>query len=106
MVATGLLAVLSVVCLLASALAALVAVQHRAAAAADLAALAGATSPSRACETAAAVARDNGAVLDRCESVGPVVTVQVLVETDMPFGFAPTIRGRARSGPAVLATTK
>jgi secretion/DNA translocation related TadE-like protein len=102
-VGVGVAAVLLTVCLVAAALAGLVTMQHRAAAAADLAALAAARSPSRSCSVASTVAVNNGGELESCETVGPVVTVTVRIEAAGVLGFAPTIRSRARAGPADLA---
>lgn len=78
--------------------------RHRAAAAADLAALAGADralqgSP-RACAHAGAVAAAGGAILIRCRLDGLVVAVTVAVPAPgvlRPFGPA---TARARAGPS------
>lgn len=102
LLAVGLLAALLVFSLVATGFTGLVAMQHRAAAAADLAALAAAASPDRACANAAEVAADNGAVLDSCAVAGAVVTVEVRIRAAAPFGFRPTITSRARAGPAEL----
>lgn len=57
----------------------LVTAQRRAQAAADLAALAGATTGGDSCEEAGRVAAANGADLDRCLREGEVVSVAVSV---------------------------
>lgn len=100
--AVAVIAVLLAAAVVATGLAGLVAVQHRVAAAADLAALSGAKDPERACAVARRVAADNSAELRACEVAGPVVTVEVAVEADAPFGLQPTIRSTARAGPADL----
>jgi secretion/DNA translocation related TadE-like protein len=102
-VGVGAAAVLMTVCLVGAALAGFVSIQHRAAAAADLAALASARSPATGCRAAAAVAADNGVELEACEVVGSVVTVTVRIKVASVLGHAPTIRSRARAGPADLA---
>lgn len=106
----GLVSALMVAALVATGLAGLVATQHRAAAAADLAALAGAAraagdrAPDRRtedpCDVARRVAAANAAELASCERSGVVVTVEVVVEPHAPLGLRPTIRSRARAGPA------
>jgi len=79
-----------------------VALRHRAAAAADLAALAAvdstsAGSPGSGCAVAAQVARRNGATLVDC-SPGIDGTVVVTVVVESP-GLRRTARGSARAGP-------
>ena len=70
--------------------------RHRAAAAADLAALAGAAHAldGSACTTAATVARRNGATVQECRLDGEDVDVTVSVTSD--WGVT---RARARAGP-------
>ncbi|HET7328665.1 MAG TPA: Rv3654c family TadE-like protein [Nocardioidaceae bacterium] len=105
LVAVGLMSALVVFSLVATGFAGLVAMQHRAAAAADLAALAAAEAPGRGCAVATEVAADNGASLSSCEVTGAVVTLEVRLRAEAPFGFRPTIRSRARAGPAGLGET-
>lgn len=79
---------------------AVVAAHRRAQAAADLAALAGATSPGESCSAAQRVATANGARLTGC--LLEAADVLVSVEVDPPPGLdrVVTIRGQARAGPA------
>jgi secretion/DNA translocation related TadE-like protein len=98
----GVLAVLGAACLLVGFA---VVARHRAGAAADMAALAGAGraavgSPD-ACAAAAAVARSDGATLETCAvAPGGVVAVGVRVPVRLgPFGTA-SARARARAGTA------
>lgn len=74
--------------------------RHQAAAAADLAALAGAGQDPPSCRIAADVARWNRAVLRGC-TVAPdgSVTVVVAVQVGPGRGIPPAL-GRARAGPA------
>lgn len=76
---------------------------HRSAqAAADLAALAGAQSQQRggrACVTAAALARANGAVLVECQLIGDVVTVEVQTSGPHWLGLDADPTAEARAGP-------
>jgi secretion/DNA translocation related TadE-like protein len=79
--------------------------KHRAAGAADLAALAGAQALQRGadpCASAADLAARNGAVLADCAVAGRVVTV--IARTDGPhlLGRAWTFESAARAGPATL----
>lgn len=105
---------LSVIALLAAAmglalvLAAAVVARHRAATAADLAALAGAeellAGPAAACARAAEIARLHSADLEACELRGTSLAVEVSL-TEAPPGWAGAqllapARGRARAGPA------
>lgn len=101
--AVGVMATLTTAALVGAVLAGLVATQHRAAAAADLAALAAAAAPGQACDTAREVAADNSAELRSCTRAGPVVTVEVVIEARVPLGLHPTVRSRARAGPADIA---
>ncbi|WP_336030203.1 Rv3654c family TadE-like protein [Geodermatophilus sp. FMUSA9-8] len=101
----GLAAVLALVGLAAVLLGAAAVARHRAGAAADLAALAGAAAAvsgdPAACDVAARVARDNGAVLTACAvGGGAVVEVTATVAVDLgPLG-ARQAEGTARAGPA------
>ena len=76
---------------------------RRAQAAADLAALAGATALQEGadgCAAAGRLARANGAVLKTCRTTAATVLVEVVVDT----GFADlvgTITARARAGPVL-----
>ncbi|MBM7857905.1 secretion/DNA translocation related TadE-like protein [Lentzea nigeriaca] len=74
-------------------------VRHRVTGAADLAALAGATSlvdgDETACEQAKRVAQSNGGVLESCSTSGWEVVVEVSATT--PFG---PVSARSRAGPA------
>jgi secretion/DNA translocation related TadE-like protein len=84
---------------------ALATAKHRAAGAADLAALAGAQALQRGadpCASAADLAARNGAVLADCTVAGRVVTV--IARTDGPhlLGRAWTFESAARAGPATL----
>lgn len=86
--------------------AAIVADQRRAQSAADLAALAGATTASRggeACAAADAVARANGARIATCELIGREVTVEVVVDGPDWRGWSPALTAAARAGPAARA---
>ena len=98
----GLLAVVAVV---AGAVVGLVDAHHRAEAAADLAALAGAgalVQGADACVVAATIARRNGAEVVSCRPSGS--TVSVVVSVAAPGGLAglPSLEARARAGPAAL----
>ncbi|MPZ61356.1 MAG: hypothetical protein GEU93_08670 [Propionibacteriales bacterium] len=73
--------------------------KHRAAAAADLAALAGAAGPAEGCALAESTASRNGARLTSCVVDGPYVTVSVEVSAPEVFGFSPRVPARARAGP-------
>ena len=76
---------------------------RRAQAAADLAALAGATAHAAgraACVEAARVAHRNGSALDSCEVVGDDVRVVASAAVRLPWPEPLRARGRARAGPA------
>lgn len=103
--AVGLMAALLLFSVVAVGFAGLVATQHRAAAAADLAALAAAAAPGQACDVATEVAADNGAQLVDCAVAGPIVTLEVHIRAIAPFGFRPTVTSRARAGPADVTAT-
>ena len=78
--------------------------RHRAAAAADLAALAAAghllEGTGRACGAASAVARGQRATLLSCTSDGTTVTVVAEVRPPGPLGRLGAARSIARAGPA------
>ncbi|MFC6704213.1 Rv3654c family TadE-like protein [Flexivirga alba] len=100
----GVMAIGVVMLCLTGALALLSAVQasHRARAAADLAALAGAqvlvgADVRSPCEVAAEVAARNGGSLVECSIVGDDLTVSVATKASWP-GFGPA-QARARAGP-------
>lgn len=108
--AIAIIAAILGVCAVLLPLATAVVVRHRAAAAADAAALAGADAASgwRAgapCEAAARLAAQNGATLSRCEVEGVVVTVEVVITAGLggpTAGEHPlaSIRQSATAGPA------
>ncbi len=79
---------------------AVVAAHRRAQAAADLAALAGATSPGESCAAADRVATANGARLTGCLLEGADVLVSVRVDPPPGLDRVVTIPGQARAGPA------
>lgn len=86
-----------------SGVAAIVLTQRSAQAAADLAALAGASavaSGSDACEGAAAIAESNGVTLVDCRLAGPVVTVAVTVAGPRLIDRRYDVTAEARAGPA------
>ena len=98
--------VLTAAMMVALALGAAVIERHRAASAADLAALAGAgqvlAGSAAACGRAAQIARLHSARLERCEVSGTVIAVEVSLAPRVGSGmvgqvFAPA-RGRARAG--------
>jgi secretion/DNA translocation related TadE-like protein len=107
-VALVLVAVLVTVTLAGVTVGALLVGQRRAAAAADLAALAAAQAvrpwPGQAggdpCGVAGALARANGARLTGCRVRGTEVGVEVAVTVAGPFGRSWTAPGRARAGPS------
>ena len=100
------LAMTAVGCLLAATwlvlvMAGLVVGQRRVEAAADLAALAGATAAGAgrpACPAAAAVAVANGSTLGVCRVQGRVVRLEAMLEPALLPGRA-TLRAQARAGP-------
>lgn len=106
--AVGVIAVLILVLGGALTVARVVRAAGQAAAAADMAALAGArvlqtNSSSEACSEAARSVSGNGAVLVSCVTQGQSLAVQVSVATGVPgAGLAV---GRARAGPAEARTT-
>lgn len=81
--------------------------RHRATAAADLAALAGAQvaleDPGGACGAAAHIAASNGATLTSCALADDVVTVDVAVQVRLGRFGVGTATARARAGPVDAA---
>lgn len=100
---TGLMAVLLSVTGAVALLAGVAVARHRAATAADLAALAAAShaleGPAVACRAAGAVAAVHGAQLSRCELLGDEAVVEVRVSPTGPVGRWGHARGVARAGP-------
>lgn len=102
--ALGVIAVALVLCLGASALMRSQSASGRAQAAADLAAISGATAltsvyhPDDPCQVATRVARANGAELTGCQVDGEDVTVDVVVRIWI-LGVPRTAGARARAGP-------
>jgi secretion/DNA translocation related TadE-like protein len=86
---------------------AMVAAHRQAQAAADLAALAGATAAARGdgpCQSARVVARLNDATVVACAVDGSDVTVQVRVPGPHWLGQAADLEARARAGPGRAST--
>lgn len=83
--------------------------RHRAAAAADLASLAGAQvallDPDAACGEASTVAAANGATLNTCSLDGEIVVVSVVVEVQLGRWGVGSTSATARAGPADDAGT-
>ncbi len=103
--ALGAVAVLTAAALAALGFTGLATAKHRAAAAADLAALAGAsavTGGGAPCESAAEIAARNRASLTSCRVDGPVVEVAVRVRGPSLLGLSPVLRASARAGPSAL----
>jgi len=85
-----------------SAVSGLVTAQRRAQAAADLAALAGATAAARGvdgCEAAGRISADNGATLETCSAMSREVRVQVAVAGPAWSGRRARVWAEARAGP-------
>ncbi len=100
--AAFLVGLLTIVALLAATVGAVLVGQRRAAAAADLAALAGAAAVqggAAGCDVAAAIAGQNEARLVGCEVVGDVVTVRVSTRVRSVFRSSFELQARARAGP-------
>jgi secretion/DNA translocation related TadE-like protein len=74
--------------------------KHRATTAADLAALAAASTGAAGCELGGRTAANNGARVMECTREGREVMVTVQVVGRAPFGLRPTLQARARAGPA------
>lgn len=94
------------VTMVAASVAGLLVAERRAAAGADLAALAGASAVQRGeagCQRAGRLAAANGVRLVRCASSGEVVTVEVATDVvswwQTALGSGWTVRSRARAGP-------
>jgi secretion/DNA translocation related TadE-like protein len=86
-----------------SGVAAIVLTQRSAQAAADLAALAGASAAvagADACTAAGDIAAANGAALARCELAGTVVTIAVRVDGPLLGTRRYDVTAQARAGPA------
>jgi secretion/DNA translocation related TadE-like protein len=99
LVFVGLLATVAV---LGAAVAAVLVGQRQAAAAADLAALAGASAVQdggAACPAAEQIAERNRAGLRECAVSGDVVTVEVTLAVRSVFRSEVQVRARARAGP-------
>ena len=83
--------------------------RHRAADAADAAALGAALhaidGPAGACAAGAALAADNGARLMRCDMAGSFATVTVSVRLPGPLASFGVAVGEARAGPASATPT-
>jgi secretion/DNA translocation related TadE-like protein len=105
MLAVTLVGVLLFVTVAVTGVVGLVAGHRRAQAAADLAALAGASGlqdGSPPCRRAATIARRNGAVLTHCRVDDWNVTLGVAVRARLP-GTSVQLRARARAGPVINA---
>jgi secretion/DNA translocation related TadE-like protein len=101
-IGVALVAMLCAVALIGAALAGLLVGQRRAAAAADLAALAGASAlqeGQEGCPEAASVAAKNGATLTECHLAGANLTVEVTKTVSSVFGRNVSLRSSARAGP-------
>jgi len=101
--AITLICVLTTAAMLAAAGAGLVAGHRRAASAADLSALAGATAIQQGesgCVVAGQLARANGTQLTDCHPDGDLLTVEVAVKVDSAFSMSFTLRSKARAGPS------
>jgi secretion/DNA translocation related TadE-like protein len=102
MLAITLTVLLTVVAVGVSVLGGLLVDQRRAAAAADLAALAGAGAAQQGrpgCAAAGAVAVRNDARLGVCQEHAGVLTLTVTRQVQVGFGAVVTVRARARAGP-------
>lgn len=100
--AVVMIGVLATVALLVASAGGLITAHRTAAAAADLAALAGAEamqSGQPGCAAAQRIAEANRARLLACRPQGKVITLTVAVQADVAFGSQFTLRGRARAGP-------
>ena len=107
--ATVLAGVLLVAAVLLSAVGAGIADQRRAAAAADLSALAGASAVQRGepgCPAARSVAARNHARVTSCAVVGELVTVRTARPARRVLGITFTVRSRARAGPSDLTMSR
>lgn len=100
--AAFLVGLLTTVALLAAAVVSVVVGHRRAASAADLAALAGASALQHGesgCEAADAIAEANGVRMVGCAAAGAVLTVHVSAGVPMLFRSAFEVHARARAGP-------
>lgn len=110
----GLVCVLLVLGLTVAGLVGIVSANHRAATAADLAALAGADaarglSSGQPCTVAAAVAGSNGASLAGCAlppGLSGTVDVRVTIPIEGPFAFLGSAEGLSRAGPPAVPVNK
>lgn len=110
----GLVCVLLVLGLTMAGLVGVVSANHRAATAADLAALAGAdaargVSSGQPCTVAAAVAGRNGASLAGCalpSELSGTVDVRVMIPIEGPFAFLGSAEGLSRAGPPAVLVDK
>lgn len=110
----GLVCVLFVLGLTMAGLVGVVSANHRAATAADLAALAGADaarglSSGQPCTVAAAVAGRNGASLAGCalpSELSGTVDVRVMIPIEGPFAFLGSAEGLSRAGPPAVLVDK
>lgn len=110
----GLVCVLLVLGLTMAGLVGVVSANHRAATAADLAALAGAdaargVSSGQPCTVAAAVAGRNGASLAGCalpSELSGTVDVRVTIPIEGPFAFLGSAEGLSRAGPPAVLVDK
>lgn len=110
----GLVCVLLVLGLTVAGLVGIVSANHRAATAADLAALAGADaarglSSGQPCTIAAAVAGRNGASLAGCalpSELSGTVDVRVTIPIEGPFAFLGSAEGLSRAGPPAVLVDK
>ena len=101
--AAVMIAVLVTVALLAGAAVSVFTAHRKVAAAADLAALAGASAlqhQESACPAAGRIAARNDATLVSCDVSGEVLTVRVSRAVDSVFDTSVTVHARARAGPA------
>jgi secretion/DNA translocation related TadE-like protein len=101
--------ILLLVALALIALGGLVVAQRRAATAADLAALAGATAVqqgSGGCDVAAELARRNGALLVSCRRRGSDLQLRVEVRVDLPIFRSVDVSARARAGPGEVSAAR
>ena len=100
--ATVMIGVLASVSVVIAALGGAVVDQRRVASAADLSALAAASaleSGADACAAASAVARRNGARLERCRRSGEVVRVKLVRAPSPVLGMVVQVSAQARAGP-------
>lgn len=110
----GLVCVLLVLGLTMAGLVGVVSANHRAATAADLAALAGADaarglSSGQPCTIAAAVAGRNGASLAGCalpSELSGTVDIRVTIPIEGPFAFLGSAEGLSRAGPPAVLVDK